>query len=443
MAYNVIDRRQNQQKGKSSGNRRRFIRRVKKQLKGATADIIRDGKVEGIVGKEGRKVSIPKKDLKEYQIQHGQGGERNIIHPGNKEFAQGDRINRPTGGGSGSGSGSKGSQDGEGEDEFTFELTKDEFLELFFDDLELPDLIKQSIKAVDTWNWNRAGFVNDGTPARMNIERSMRKAKGRRAALRGPKKKKLRELEEELEQLNSTITNMQSNGQDCTIEKNRRRVIEDEIEKLKRKIKAIPFVDEIDLQYNHWEKQPVPTTKAVMFCIMDVSGSMQEWEKEMAKRFFMLLYLFLTKAYEKVELVFIRHHAIAKEVDEDEFFHSRETGGTVVSCAIDLMDKIIKERYDVNSWNIYACQASDGDNWSSGDNALVRDILESKILPVVQYYAYVEIKKNEDRPSDLWDMYNEIQAANSNFATSVIHDAAEIYPVFRKLFEKEKASGAK
>ena len=441
MAYNVIDRRANQQKGKSSGNRRRFIRRVKKQLKEATADIIRDGKIEGIAGGEGRKVSIPKKDLKEYQIGHSpSGGERNIIHTGNKEFSQGDRINRPEKGG---GKGNKGSQDGEGEDDFTFELTKDEFLELFFEDLELPDLIKQSIKAVDTWNWNRAGFVNDGTPARMNIERSMRKAKGRRSALRGPKKKKLKKLEAELEQLNITITDMQSNGQDCTIEKTRRTVVEHEIKVLKRKIKAVPFIDEIDLQYNHWEKQPVPTTKAVMFCIMDVSGSMGEWEKEMSKRFFMLLYLFLTKAYEKVELVFIRHHSIAKEVDEDEFFHSKETGGTVVSCAIDLMDKIIKERYDVNSWNIYACQASDGDNWSSGDNALVRSMLESKILPAVQYYAYVEIKDNKDRGSDLWDMYNEIQATHTNFATSVIHDAAEIYPVFRKLFEKEKASGAK
>lgn len=440
MSHIIIDRRQNQQRGKSSGNRQRFMHRIKKQLKEVTADIIRDGNVESIAGKEGRKVSIPKNDLKEYKIVHGRGGQRSIVHTGNKEFAQGDRINRPP---ENDGNGQDGSKDGEGEDSFTIELSKEEFLDLFFADLELPDLIKQSIATVDTFNWNRAGFVNEGTPARMNIERSMRKAKGRRAALRGPKKKKLKKLEEELEQLNATISNRAINGQDCTIEKNRRKVVKHEIKILKRKIKAIPFVDTVDLQYNNWQKTPVPTTQAVMFCIMDVSGSMQEWEKEISKRFFMLLYLFLFKAYEKVELVFIRHHSLAKEVDEDEFFHSRETGGTVVSCAIELMDKIIKKRYDPTIWNIYACQASDGDNWGEPDNQLVEDLLETKILPVVQYYAYVEIKRSKDRSSTLWDMYSKIRARHQNFDTVVVHDAAEIYPVFRKLFERNKGSSAK
>jgi len=175
---------------------------------------------------------------------------------------------------------------------------------------------------------------------------------------------------------------------------------------------------------------------------MDVSGSMGEWEKEMAKRFFMLLYLFLTRSYEQVELVFIRHHSVAKEVDEDEFFHSRETGGTLVSPALEMMADIVKKRYDLNSWNVYACQASDGDNWPN-DTEAAKDILESELLRMVQYYAYVEIDQYEGRDSDLWETYDEIKTRNQNFDMTIIHDAADIYPVFRKLFEKEKASPTK
>jgi uncharacterized sporulation protein YeaH/YhbH (DUF444 family) len=439
MAYHIIDRRSNAKK--SSGNRQRFLRRVKKQVRDAAADIIRDGKVESITSDGNRKINIPKRDLKEYTIVHGKGGERQIVHPGNKEFVPGDRIARPPCGGGGKGQ--KGSKDGDGEDAFTFELTKDEFLEIFFEDLELPDLIKKNLKAAETWDYQRAGFVNEGTPARLNIERSMRKAKGRRFALRGPKRRRLRELEEELETLLETIQSRQANGEDVTIEQERRKTIEHEIEVLKRKIKAVPFVDEMDLQYNFWEKNPVPTTKAAMFCLMDVSGSMGDWEKEMAKRFFMLLYLFLDRAYEKVDLIFIRHHHTAKECDEDEFFYGRESGGTVVSSAIQLMSDIIKERYDISQWNLYACQASDGDNWSDADNALVRDMLEREILPIVQYYAYVETKQDTNRPSDLMDMYLDISSQHGNFDTSVVTGPDEIYPVFRKLFEKQKGSATK
>lgn len=439
MSYHIIDRRENAKK--SSGNRQRFLRRVKQQVRDAAADFIRDGNVTDIASGGGRKVNIPKRDLKEYTIIHGQGGEREIVHPGNKEFVPGDRIARPPK--DGGGQGNKGSKDGDGDDGFTFELTKDEFLEIFFEDLELPDLIKKNLKTVETWDYRRAGFVSEGTPARLNIERSMRKAKGRRLALRGPKRKKLRELEEELEQLNVDIDARQRNGDDYSIEAERRKVVEAEIEVLKRKIRAVPFVDEMDLQYNFWEKQPIPTTKAAMFCLMDVSGSMGQFEKEMAKRFFMLLYLFLFKAYERVDIIFIRHHHAAKECDEDEFFYGRETGGTVVSSAIQLMLDIIRDRYDTTQWNLYACQASDGDNWSDGDNALVRHMLEQQVLPVVQYYAYVETKQNINRPSALMSMYEDIALTHDNFDTSVVTGPEEIYPVFRKLFEKQKGSATK
>ena len=435
--YNIIDRRKNGS-GKSATNRQRFLRRVKTSVTEGIKDIVREGDMKDIADKsKKKKIAVPAKDLKEYQIVHGRGGKRSIVHPGNKEFQQGDRINRPPPNG-GAGSGGQASQDGEGTDEFTFELTQEEVLDAFFEDMELPDMIKQNIKTVDTWDNRRAGFVNEGSPSRLNIERSMRKSTGRRIALRGPKKRKLKELEAELEQLNATIQDRQSRGEDCEIEKDRKVIVEKKIQGLKRRIKAIPFVDDMDLQYNHWTKVPVPTTKAVMFCLMDVSGSMDQSMKELAKRFYLLLYLFLLRSYEQVDIVYIRHHTTAKEVDHDEFFHSRETGGTVVSSAMRLMQEIVQERYDSSQWNIYACQASDGDNWND-DNVLVDDILRQHILPVVQYYAYVEINKRGSK-SDLHETYEKIQQLYDNFATAMIGDLADIYPVFRKLFEKKEVS---
>ena len=107
----------------------------------------------------------------------------------------------------------------------------------------------------------------------------------------------------------------------------------------------MPFIDSFDLRYNNHVRIAQPTTQAVMFCLMDISGSMDEQKKNIAKRFFTLLYLFLTRTYEHIDVVFIRHHTVAEEVDEENFFHSRETGGTVVSSALKLMRKVIDARY--------------------------------------------------------------------------------------------------
>lgn len=432
-SHHIIDRRKNQ-KDKSINNRSRFIRRVKSQVKEAAKRAIREGDVQSITSSKGRKVTVPVKDLSEPVIRHGEGGNRDLIHPGNKEFVQGDRISRPpTGSGKGQG---KAGDSGDGEDSFTFELTKDEFLNLFFEDLELPDMIKKNIAVTETFTYNRAGFTNEGTPAKMNITRSMRQAKGRRAALRGPKRKKIRELEAQLE---SIVTELDKGPAESVRKRleSRRMEIESEIEILKRKIRAIPYVDDIDLRYNFWKKTPQPVTQCVMFCIMDVSGSMTASRKELAKRFFMLLYLFLHKSYEKVDIVFVRHHTEAKEVDEEEFFYSRETGGTMVSPALDLVNEIIEQRYPTQTWNIYACQASDGDNFPT-DTAATIDTLATKILPKVQYFAYIELETGK-RPtqSDLWGEYNSLSETHANFNIKHVDEPADIYPVFRRLFEKK------
>lgn len=433
MAHVTIDRRKNT-KGKSTVNRQKFIRRVKNQVREAVRDVIRDGKIGDIVDDAGKEVNIPVKDLNEPQFHYGEGGINDRVFPGNENFNQGDRIDRPPqGGGQG---GNQSSDSGEGDDDFSFHLTKEEFLDLFFEDLELPDLVKKDLVTIDEFAYRRAGFATDGNPSRLNVARSMKQSKARRFALRSPKKRKLKQLEEELEQLNQTIEYKMNNGENHDIESDRKKIVEDEIEVLKRKIKAIPFIDDVDIRYNRWEKHPVPITQAVMFCVMDVSGSMGEWEKEMSKRFFMLLYLFLTKNYERVELVFIRHHTQAKEVDEEEFFYSKETGGTIVSPALELMDQIIQQRYPKQNWNIYACQASDGDNWPN-DCPVTQDLIVKRILPQVQYYAYVEINSYE-MESDLWSYYQDIKGSHDNFDMTTITDVTDIYPVFRGLFEKKK-----
>ena len=213
--------------------------------------------------------------------------------------------------------------------------------------------------------------------------------------------------------------------------------MEEQIQKLKNRIKKIPWIDDFDLKFNQHIKQPVPSTSAVMFCLMDVSGSMSQMHKDIAKRFFILLYMFLRRNYKKIDVVFIRHHTSAKEVDEEEFFYSRETGGTIVSSALKLMQEVIEQRYPASDWNIYAAQASDGDNWND-DSPLCGKILSEKILPQVQYYSYIEITPHEHQM--LWSEYDKLSGQfPDSFAMQQIVDAGDIYPVFRDLFQRKKA----
>jgi len=416
----IIDRRFDSKK-KSAVNRQRFMRRFKQQIRRAVSDAIQDRSIRDL--DNGEHISIPSKDLSEPQFQHGRGGVWEQVFSGNDQFASGDLINRPpAGGGAGKGQG-KASNEGEGEDDFVFHLSREEFLDIFFDDLALPNLVRTQLARVSDYKTQRAGFTADGSPANINIVRSMRGALGRRLALGSPFTSRLRELQEKLEALVEAGAGESEEAD----------TLRDEIARMRAKIEAIPFIDSFDLRYNNRIKVPKPTTQAVMFCVMDVSGSMDEEKKATAKRFFMLLYLFLNRTYEHIEVVFIRHHTVAKEVDEDEFFHSRESGGTVVSSALKLMHEVIAERYARGSWNVYGAQASDGDNWDN-DSPICRELLDTRVLPFCQYFAYIEITPGE--PQNLWREYEKLQGAHKNFAMQRIEAPADIYPVFRELFKK-------
>ncbi len=416
----IIDRRL-AGKNKSIGNRERFLRRYQHQLRDAVRRAV-DGR--GIRDMEkGEDIHLPRRDISEPAFGHGSGGAREMVHPGNQEYLRGDKIERPKGGsGSGRGSGQAGDS-GEGEDDFVFHLTKEEFMQIFFDDLALPRLTRTQLAETPEMKSHRAGFSNAGTPSNLSVIRSMRGAIGRRLAIGSGSRATLAELVEELAELSALP---QTAAREIE-----RHHLELQIAALRSRLARIPYLDPIDLRYRNRVRTPVPTTKAVMFCLMDVSGSMDEARKELAKRFFILLYLFLTRHYDKIDLVFIRHHTQAQEVDEENFFHARETGGTVVSSALVLMDEIIRARYAPGDWNIYCAQASDGDNWHH-DSGRCRELLTETLLPKCRYFAYVQVAEEEQ---NLWEEYARVQEVQPHFAMRKVSEAAEIYPVFRDLFK--------
>lgn len=418
MTY-VIDRRLNG-KNKSAVNRQRFMKRYKGHIQRAVQEAVKERSITDM--ERGERVTIPARDVNEPVFGHGTGGRRTVVHPGNREFITGDRIKRPeAGAGGGSGSGQASNQ-GEGEDDFVFQLTQEEFLEVMFEDLELPNLVKRHLKGTDSFKRVHAGHTSDGVPANLNVVRSLRVAKARRLALSGGARRALRDARAELAEA-------EQDGDEVRVRK-----LELDIHELEKRIARIPFLDTYDLRYNLHIRQPVPTSKAVMFCLMDVSGSMDQHIKDMAKRFYLLLYLFLKRSYERIEIVFIRHHTVAKEVDEQEFFYSRETGGTVVSSALKKMVEIIEARYSPDEWNIYGAQASDGDNWND-DSPLCSELLAKRILPCVQFYCYVEITKRD--PQALWAAYLKLSEAQPQlFAQRRVKEIGDIYPVFRELFQK-------
>jgi len=429
----IIDRRENP-KGKNLPNKQRFIDRDRDAVREAVREKIRDADFTDI-GKDAPKKIKAKRALGTHEpiFRHGEGGIHEGVLPGNKKFVPGDRIKRPTGGG---GSGQIGSPEGEGEDDFIFEISQKEFLNFLFEDLELPDMVKKALTGDEEFELERAGFTPHGPPSKLDLVRSIKNAKLRRKVVSSSKKRKQRELEEELKKLELII--LDECRKDISYAKERIKEIEIELKKIKLRIKAIPFLDEFDLRFRRHEQVPVPITKAVMFCILDASASMSIWKKEMAKLFLLLLYRFLQRNYEKVVVIFIRHTQDAKEVDEQEFFYSQETGGTIVSSALKLMAKIIKDKFPLSEWNIYGCESSDGDDWAD-DLDIAQSLLANTILPAVQYYAYVEVKpKSEQQKSDLWEAFERINLPN--FAMARISDVTQIYSIFRGLFKVRKES---
>ena len=416
VAIHIVDRRLNPG-SKSLENRQRFLRRAKALVQQAVKKSSQDRGIKDVL--EGGEVSIPLDGMDEPRFRR-EGGTRDMVLPGNKKFIEGDILQRPNqSGGKGSGPG-----EGDSEDAFRFVLSRDEFVDLFLDDLELPDLAKRKLAEVESEGIRRAGYATSGSPANISISRTVSRAMARRVALRRPRKEEIAALEAELE----------------TGDEARRVELLAELEALKAKAKRIPFIDPIDIRYRRFETTPKPVAQAVMFCLMDVSGSMTEHMKDLAKRFYTLLYVFLKRRYRHVEIVFIRHTDRAEEVDEDTFFHGPASGGTLVSSALQEMHDIVRSRFRPADWNIYAAQASDGDN-STSDGEVAGRLLTEKILPVSQFFAYLEVGQDagltfEMPDSSLWTLYERLRAAGAPLSMRKVCERGEIFPVFHDLFQR-------
>ena len=415
----IVDRR-GDPPGRGAVNRERFIRRFKEEIKRAVdAEVGKRGVAD--VGKGG-KVSIPGRGLAEPRLRHDDGtGSRDFVLPGNREFVPGDAIPRP-----GVGGDAQGDQPGSGEsrDDFAFVLSRDEFLQLFFDDLELPNLERTHFGDAPLERRRRAGLSRDGVPSNLSAQATVRMSIARRIALRGGLAERIDALMTELDR---------ADGE-------RRIELSDEIARLVARRGKLAFLEDIDLRYRAHHPVPAPATRAVMLCLMDVSGSMDERKKDLAKRFFALLYLFLERKYGAVEVVFIRHTESAQEVDENTFFHDPQSGGTRVMPALELARQIIDTRYAGADWNAYIAQASDGD-CGSEDATLCAGYVRGELLPRTRYFAYVDIPSDHGgwfaRPSDLWQCYEAIAA--DSFAKRRLTQRGDIWPVFRELFARREA----
>ena len=426
-----IDRRLNP-KDRSLGNRQRFLRRARNELKRSIRDQIRTGRIADVDAEHA--VSMPAAGTGEPRFgDAADSGRRRHVLPGNRHFTPGDRLPKPAGGNSASGPGLK-----ESEDDFRFVLSREEVLDLFFEDLELPDMVKVNLKEILACKSRRAGFTTTGSPTGINVGRTMRNSHGRRIALKRPKREDLDAIAREMAALEEGTPGAEARG--------RIAILREEFERLERRRRRVAYVDPVDIRFNRFDAQPVPNANAVMFCLMDVSGSMGEREKDLAKRFFVLLHLFLKRRYDSTEIVFIRHTHQAQEVDEETFFYSTQSGGTVVSTALEEMRRIIGERYPASEWNIYAAQASDGDNFVTDSERCIA-LLDDGIMRLCQYFAYVEIIDEReshifgstDNGTSLWHAYDAVNDRWPNFQMSRIATAADIYPVFRQLFARHPA----
>jgi uncharacterized protein len=425
----IVDRRANPQ-GKSLANRERFLKRVREDVKRAVSDTIARRRVADVDSDEEVRVRVD--GTEEPRFVTTNEGDHDYVLPGPGTLNRGDKLPKPSGGG-GEGNGRRAGR-GRGEDPFEFVLTREEFLNYFFDELELPHLLRTSLSQDKMSKPRRAGYSVYGQPSALDVRRTMRNSVARRIALGRPDEADLAVLRERIEAARD-----EAEAADAR---------EALAQALKRRVR-IAYVDPLDVRYARHVRQPQPATEAAMFCLMDVSGSMTEHMKDLAKRFFMLLHLFLSRRYERVHVVFIRHTERAAEVDEDTFFRSRETGGTLVSSALDVMLEVQQQRFPPDRFNLYVAQVSDGDN-DGGDRGRVTTLLQSRILPIVRYFAYVETSADRSafphaavrRKTELWDTYEQVAAESDRLAMRRVSDPAGVWGVLADLFAKSGRAAA-
>jgi uncharacterized protein len=414
----IVDRRPD--KGKSTANRQRVLKRLSGALKSQVDQLIARRKLNE--HDKSTEVTIERKDVKEpsFSIDPASGDSARVV-PGNQRYRVGDKIPRDPAGGQGQG---RGSGDGDDEDVFRFALSREEYLSLLFDELELPALLKKELLEIDENRFRRGGVVRYGNPGTVCVARTFKASIGRRVAAEA-------QFEEALEAAEAALELARLSGEPARVQ-----AAQLELQEVRQRGADIPFLDPVDLRHRSLIEVQAPRTAAVMFCLMDVSSSMDEARKDLAKRFFTLLYLFLSRKYAKVELVFIRHTDQAQEVDEDTFFNGTQAGSTKVLSALAKMHEIIGLRYPASQYNIFGAQASDGDSFGA-DSTESSAYLIAQLLPESRYFVYAEVGEgSSNTPTGLWTAYRGIHSERFNMAT--VKGRNEVYPALAKLFQKEQ-----
>ena len=382
-----IFKKHNTNADRSASDRRRHKEKIEKAIKEGIHDIIAE---ESIIGKSGKKkIKIPVRGMKEYRFIHDQGnGSKGVGAAPGSDIKKGQKIKEgKKKNGQGSGSGKPGSE--KGEEFYDVELSLDELAKYLFDDLELPELAKKQSADIFSEKTKRKGYRSKGIRPRLAKKETLKnKIRRKKAAVR--------------------------NGTHDPESDER-----------------FTFHDD-DLKYKHIDITKKPITNAVIFFIMDTSGSMTKNKKYLARSFMFLLYQFIRYRYQNIETVFISHTTEAHEVSEDDFFKKGSSGGTYISSGLKMATDIVNERYAPSSWNIYTFHCSDGENWSE-DNKKAVDYMEN-LISLSQLAGYVQIKgeSNSGWGEEMAKVFEPLTC--DSFKVLKINNKKDVWPQFSKLF---------
>ena len=369
---------------RSASDRRRHKQKIEKAIREGIHHIVAD---ESIIGQDGKKkFRIPVRGIKEYKFVYGtNNGNKQVGSAPGKDVKRGQKIGDDQQ--QGQGKPDKAS-DQKGEEYYDVEITLEELAQYLFDELKLPELQKKQLANINTEKLKRSGYRSDGILPRLDRKKS--------AIAR--------------------IKRMKAAGFDP--------VQAEEGE-------TFSFHED-DLKYRHYKLSPKPCTNAVIFFLMDVSGSMSDDKKFLARSFYFLLYQFIRMKYDTVEVVFITHDTEAREVEEKEFFTIATSGGTIVSTALTLTLEIISKRYHPSSWNIYVFQGSDGDNYNSDNDKVLEE--GRKIVDVAQLYGYCEIEPDTSWVNGVGKLYDTLKPLQcSKMKQVMIKSKEDVWPAFLSL----------
>lgn len=371
---------------RSIEDRRRHRQLVEKSIKENLGDILSE---ESIVGEsKNKKFKIPIEGIKEYQFVYGKNSKGVATGVGNEKRGQkiGSGENAP-------GQGNKGAGNSEGDDVYETEITLEELLDYIAEDLNLPNLDeKKYSEIINETSGKKKGYQTHGIRPRL----AKKKTVATKIARKQCKKRALSELgnEEELERF--------------------------------------PFIDD-DLRYYRVKVKPKKVSNAVMIFIMDASGSMDVTKKYLARSYFFVLATFLKRKYNNIAFEFIYHTTVAKRVDEYEFFHRSESGGTYISSGINEALALIEEKYPIAAWNIYPIYASDGDNWSEDNERAVKAV--KKICEISNMFGYAELLPSTYTTTMYHKFKKEI--TNEKFVPVIIKEKKDLWEALKVMLRKE------